>query len=116
MDAPTSALVAALRLSRARNVGPVTFRKLIRVFGSAEAALAAPRDRLLEVPDISPRMAEGVAGARDDPWAFDEFERARQRGVKILTLDDPQYPRALPSVALSADVQLPFANGQPAQA
>ena len=95
MDAPSSALVAALRLSRARNVGPVTFRKLIRVFGSAEAALAAPRDRLLEVPDISPRMAEGVAGARDDAWAFDEIERAHQRGVKILTLDDPQYPRAL---------------------
>ncbi len=95
MDAPSSSLIAALRLSRARNIGPVTFRKLVRVFGSAEAALAAPRERLMEVPDVSPRMADGVAEARDNPWAFEEIERAKQRGVKILTLDDPQYPRAL---------------------
>ena len=35
---------------------------------------------------------------------------------ELLAHRDPQYPRALPSVALSADVQLPFANGPPAQA
>ena len=95
MDALSSALISTLRLSRARNVGPVTFRKLIRVFGSAEAALAAPRERMLEVPDVSPRMADGIIEARNDPWAFEEAERARQRGVKILTIDDAQYPRAL---------------------
>ena len=95
MDVPTSAVIAALRLTRARNVGPVTFRKLLRVFGSAEAALAAPRERLLEIPDIAPRMADGIVEARNDPWAHEEAERARQRGVKIITLDDPNYPRVL---------------------
>ena len=95
MDASSPALIAALRLSRARNIGPVTFRKLIRVFGSAEAALAAPRERLMEVPDVSPRMADGVADARNDPWAIEEIERARARGINIVTLDDSQYPRTL---------------------
>src|ERR1035437_9128295 len=90
-----SNLIAALRLARARNVGPVTFRKLVRVFGSAEAVLAAPRERLLEVPDITPRMADGIAGARNDPWALEEFARSEERGIKILTLDAPAYPRAL---------------------
>ena len=73
-----SNLIAALRLARARNVGPVTFRKLVRVFGSAEASLAAPRERLLEVPDVAPRMADGIAAARNDPWALGR-SRARRR-------------------------------------
>jgi len=89
------ALLASLRLERARNVGAVTYRRLVRVFGSAEAVLAAPRDRLLEVPDLMPRMADGIAAARNDPWAEQELERARSRGIKILHLEHPSYPRAM---------------------
>jgi DNA processing protein len=92
-----SNLIATLRLSRARNVGPVTYRKLVRVFGSAEAVLAAPRDRLLEVPDVSARTADGITDARKDPWAAEEVARARERKIRIVTMDDPLYPRALTS-------------------
>jgi DNA processing protein len=93
MDGPK--LIATLRLCRARNVGPVTFRKLVRVFGSAQAALNAPRDRLLEVPDVSAKTVEGIRAAADDPWAEDELQRAKERGIRILTLDDEDYPRPL---------------------
>ncbi|HLX64402.1 MAG TPA: DNA-processing protein DprA [Planctomycetota bacterium] len=95
IEAPRASLVAALRLWRARNIGPVTFRKLVRVFGSPEAVLAVPRERLLEIQDVTPRMADGIAEARNDAWALEEIERARQRGVKIVTMDDEAYPRAL---------------------
>jgi DNA processing protein len=88
-------LIATLRLSRARNVGPVTFRKLTRIFGSAEAALAAPRERLLEIQDVTTRMADGIAEAKNDPWALEEIQRAKDRGIKILAIDDPLYPRPL---------------------
>ena len=94
-ESDTANLAATLRLAHARYVGPVTFRKLVRVFGSAEAALAAPRARLLEVPEISPRTADGVSEARQDAWAEEELARCRQRGVKLITLDDPLYPRSL---------------------
>lgn len=94
-DEADNALLATLRLAHARYVGPVTYRKLVRVFGSAEAALAAPRARLLEVPDIPERALEGIAEARNDAWADGELARARSRNVKLLTLDDPLYPRAL---------------------
>ncbi|MGD0090944.1 MAG: DNA-processing protein DprA [Planctomycetota bacterium] len=90
-----NSLLAALRLAHARHVGPVTFRKLVRVFGSPEAVLAAPRERLLEVPDIHVRAADGVAEARQDPWAEEELARARARGVTLLALGHPSYPRAL---------------------
>ncbi|MFH0938836.1 MAG: DNA-processing protein DprA [Planctomycetota bacterium] len=94
-DSATTNLIATLRLAHARYVGPVTFRKLIRVFGSAEAVLAAPRERLLEVPDIGPRMADGVIEARQSAWAEEELARCQQRDVKLLAQDNPLYPRAL---------------------
>ena len=111
-SAPDSAAIAAtLRLSHARNVGPVTYRKLIRVFGSADAALAAPRERLLEIPEISGRTADGISDARHDPWAEQEMARAAQRGIQILTLDSPLYPRPLlstydPPIVLYVDGEL----------
>ncbi len=88
-------LIASLRLSRARNIGPVTFRRLVRVFGSPEAALVASRERLLEISDITPRMADSIAEARKDPWAEEEARRAQEKGVKLIALDDPAYPRPL---------------------
>jgi DNA processing protein len=112
MPVPDSASVAAtLRLAHARNIGPVTYRKLVRVFGSADAVLAAPRERLLEVPEISARTADGIADARRDPWADEEIARAAQRGIQILTLDDPLYPRPLlstydPPVVLYVDGEM----------
>jgi len=79
-----AAVSATLRLAHARNIGPVTYRKLVRVFGSAEAVLAAPRERILEVPDVTPRTADGIADARKDPWADEEVARARERKVEIV--------------------------------
>ena len=90
-----TALLATLRLAHAHGVGPVTYRKLVRVFGSAEAALAAPRERLLEVPDLAARVADGIAEARGERWADEELARARQRGITLVTLEDERYPRAL---------------------
>jgi len=106
-----AAVSATLRLAHARNIGPVTYRKLVRVFGSAEAVLAAPRERILEVPDVTPRTADGIADARKDPWADEEVARARERKVEIVTLDDSRYPRALlstydPPIVLYVDGQL----------
>ncbi len=88
-------LLATLRLSHAPGVGPVTFRRLVRVFGSPQAALAAPRTRLLEVPDLGPRVADGILGAKDECWAEEECERARSQGVRLLALGDEAYPKAL---------------------
>ncbi len=94
-DATDSTLLSALRLSSARGVGAIMYRKLVRIFGSAEAVLAAPRQRLLEVPEMTPRTADGIAEVKNNPWAEEELSRARQRGVTVMTLEDERYPRAL---------------------
>lgn len=92
---PDAHLIETLRLSHADAVGPVTFRRLVRVFGSPEAVLSAPKERLLEVPDISPRIADAIRSARGGGWAEEECARAAERGTKLLALGDPRYPKML---------------------
>jgi DNA processing protein len=84
--------VACLRLIRSENVGPVTFRELIRHFGSAEAALDA-------LPELSRR------GGYRHPIricpreaAEAELEVAADIGARALIVGEPGYPPALAAV------------------
>lgn len=95
MPSAAPLLLDTLRLAHATGVGPVTFRKLVRVFGSPEAELSAPKERLLEVPDISPRIADAIRAARTNRWAEEEIARAAGQGVALLPLGAPEYPRTL---------------------
>ncbi|MEM6461035.1 MAG: DNA-processing protein DprA [Pseudomonadota bacterium] len=78
-----------LQLARSENVGPVTFRKLLRHFGSAGKALAA-------LPDMARR-----GGASRSPRicskgdAERELERAATFGCRMIGLSEPVYPAAL---------------------
>jgi len=81
--------LAWLRLWRSENVGPVTFRQLLRRFGSAEAALAA-------LPELARR------GGRDRPLAIcsapaAEREQAQlgRMGAHLITMADPAFPLLL---------------------
>jgi len=88
-------LLASLRLQHVSGVGPVTYRRLVRIFGSPAAALAAPGSRLKEVPDLERRVIENLPKAAADDWAEKEIERAAKKGVQLLCLSDPEYPKAL---------------------
>src|SRR5512145_1497271 len=81
-----------LRLIRSENVGPVTFRSLLRRFGSARAAIAA-------LPDLAKR------GGRSTPLrvyaaaqAEQELSAADRIGARLLTTDDADYPEALAAI------------------
>ncbi len=78
-----------LRLIRSENVGPLTYHRLIRRFGSARASLDA-------LPDLA------RAGGRRRPVripAMGEIEReiaaAGEAGATLLTHFDPHYPQWL---------------------
>ncbi len=81
-----------LRLIRSENVGPVTFRSLLRRFGSARAAIEA-------LPDLARR------GGRSAPLrvcptaqAEQELSAADRIGARLLTTDDADYPEALAAI------------------
>lgn len=77
-----------LRLIRSSGVGPVTYRQLLRRFGSARAALDA-------LPDLARRGGGRSSVPADAKAMAREVERVAQLGARHLFLDDPAYPALL---------------------
>ena len=82
-----------LRLIRSENVGPRTFRTLLRHFGSAGHALDA-------LPDLARRGGAARPGricTRAE--AERELDDTRSLGVRLIGLREPDYPPALAAIA-----------------
>ncbi|OWK29767.1 DNA-processing protein DprA [Sphingomonas mucosissima] len=77
-----------LRLIRTTGVGPVTYRQLLRRFGSARAALEA-------LPDLAKRGGGRAAAPADPKVIAREIETVASLGARHLFLDDPAYPALL---------------------
>jgi len=82
--------LARLRLIRSENVGPITFRELLKYFPSAGAALDA-------LPSLA---AKGGRKIKVCPKAKaeEEMAAAEAAGVRHVHLGEPDYPRALAAV------------------
>jgi len=78
-------------------VGPARFRLLLQAFGSMSAAWEAPADSLREA-GLDRRTVEQIVSARRRLDLERECERLAERGITLLTWDDPQYPRLLRAV------------------
>jgi DNA processing protein len=81
-----------LRLIRSENVGPVTFRHLLRRFGSAAAAVAA-------LPDLA-RRGGRAQPLKVHPKAAAERESAEleRLGGRLIGFLEPEYPAALAAI------------------
>jgi DNA processing protein len=84
-----------LRLIRADEVGPVTFGRLLKYFGSVDAALGASVVSLAKVEGIGLPTAQRIAASRDKFDAGAELELAEKLGVWLIHLEDPRYPPVL---------------------
>ncbi len=78
-------------------MGPVTFRRLLSRFGTARAAVAeSDAASLGEVRGVPGIMAEAILAARARIGAVErEVDDLRQRGVALLRMSDPAYPKSL---------------------
>lgn len=81
-----------LQLTRSRRVGPVTFIRLIREYGSAGAALEALPAIAAEagVRDYAPASRTGIE---------DEWRAAEAAGARPLLLGAPDYPPLLATIS-----------------
>ena len=84
-----------LKLTHADEVGPVTFGKLLKRFGSVDAALGASVSALMKVEGIGSTTAERIAASRDKFDSNAELGLAAKLGVWIVHMEDPRYPPAL---------------------
>jgi DNA processing protein len=109
-------------LAGATGVGPVSFERLVRAFGSARSVLEAARQRdavaqLVAAttdgdggaPALAPQGAAAVCAAARRPE--DHLEPVRRAGLTVLTLADDAYPPRLRSIELPPPVL--FADGDP---
>jgi DNA processing protein len=82
-------------LSMVPGVGPLTGRALLSRFGTAGRALDASVSRLRDVPGIGPKLAERIAGAREEFDAGEELDHSRRLGVTVVPRGSPGYPPPL---------------------
>ncbi|MGH7198266.1 MAG: DNA-processing protein DprA [Candidatus Omnitrophota bacterium] len=93
-------------------LGPVKFKNLIAIFGSASAILEADESELVKVDGISASRARAIKNADLFQRADEEIKKAGDNGVGIITCFDDRYPALLkevydPPIVLYVKGQLP---------
>ncbi len=87
-----------MRLIRADGVGPVSFGRILKWYGSVDAALGASAGGLARVEGIGPKTAERIVSTRDQFNTCAELERAEKLGVWIVHMADSRYPPLLKQI------------------
>jgi len=80
------------QLKSVPGVGNHLFKRLVDRFGSPQGALAASAEDLLGVEGVSRRVAAALRASEPPAAAAAEIDAAGQRGYRIVTLNDADYP------------------------
>ncbi|QDT70522.1 hypothetical protein MalM25_34700 [Planctomycetes bacterium MalM25] len=88
-------LLAEVRLSTVRGVGPRIRLRLIEAFGSAEGVLVGNASRLQSVRGVGQAVATAIGKAPDREAATKMLEEAEAYGVRVLTPAMAEYPPGL---------------------
>ena len=79
-----------------RNVGEATAKDLARHFGNLDAVMSADSDRLQQVPDVGPVVAESIARFFAEPHNIEVIEQLRAAGVS--------WPEGAPSAIANSPI------------
>jgi len=83
-------------LQQVKGVGAGTMLRLARVFGSPEAAAAAPCQELMARGRLSASQAAQVSRLRESAAMLrDQIAAWQAHGIKLLSCEDPRYPGPL---------------------
>ena len=83
------------QLKSTPGVGNLLYKRLIDVFHSPENAIHATRKELLQVEGLSDRLITAIKRHTLPDVYKKELEKVHQKGIKILTLTDHDYPALL---------------------
>ena len=84
-----------LRLQMTADIGPIRLRNLVAHFGSLDAVLSASMAELERVERVGPHVAESIFKSRHDEDVDREIEHATACGVRIVCMEDGDYPQPL---------------------
>lgn len=86
---------AFLALNSLPLIGPNNFHNLLAMFGSCAGVFEADVERLKNVAGVGPKTAEQIIACKPPERAKQERKLAKRENVKIITLLDENYPKAL---------------------
>ena len=86
---------ACIILNMISGIGYARFAALVRRFGSPSAVLMASELEIAEVKGIGPNLAHSVASWQSTVDLESEMLQVRRAGVKIITIEDSDYPEIL---------------------
>lgn len=84
-----------LRLALATGLGPLLTRRMLDAFGSAEAVCSAKPSALRQVEGIGEQSAHRIRRGLDEADVQREWALIQRYGVRLLTMEDPEYPPLL---------------------
>jgi DNA processing protein len=88
-------LEARVALTVARKFTPLAVNNLLKRFGSAAAAVGAPRAELLRTPKVNRAGPDALAEVIRNGQHLRELETAHKHGIGLITPADEQYPELL---------------------
>jgi len=88
-------LLPWFQLKSTPGVGNHIFKRLIDAFDSAEAVIRAPRQALTRIDGVSERLATAIKQNNLPDTVENELNRVHQKGSRIVTLADRDYPALL---------------------
>lgn len=87
-----------LALNSLTDIGPVVARNLLSAFGSPDNIFNMTTDELRQVEGVGEYRAQKIISFKSWDDVNREIEKAGKNNVRILTLDNPDYPEGLKQI------------------
>ena len=84
-----------IALAAVPEVGPVTFRKLISLYGEPSSVFEAPLEELSSIEGVGQKKAKNIKGFSGWKDAEKEVRLLTQCNARVLTFPSPEYPALL---------------------
>lgn len=91
-------LLADVRLSLVKDIGPRLSQNLRAAFGSSQAVFQASGEQLLAVDGIGPKLVGRIAAAPSIKDVETELRLAERSGIRHLTRSSDSYPASLAQI------------------
>jgi DNA processing protein len=89
---------AYISLNMVDGIGPIRLRALLDRFNEPQEILSASKGDLMQVEGVGEEVARSVISWREQVDLDAELQRIEKAGVRVISRDDPEYPKSLREV------------------